>query len=127
MNLVAQWRSAAVVPGEPCRGCLSLSHVHRTGHLHAMVRSNALKNEVRETEAGAYCFACYLSLPICKVCGARVTSHAEYPCVDCELEMEAETQRESGGRTASPTYRGWSVIYNLQGSDRGHSSRRKHG
>jgi hypothetical protein len=92
-----------------------------------MVRVNALKNEVRDTEAGAYCFACYLSLPTCKVCGTHVTSHAEYPCLDCELVMDMESQRESGGRIASPTYRGWSIIYNLKGSDRGHSSRRKYG
>lgn len=74
---------------------------------------------MRETDAGAYCISCFLALPACPVCGREPTSHAEYPCVTCEITASVEQCVASGGREASPTYRGWSMAYNGDGADNG--------
>jgi hypothetical protein len=111
-----QWDKARVLKKEPCRGC-------RAWHT---VRALAL--EVRETSAGTYCAECFEKLPACPVCGTEPTSHAEYSCVQCEMTEELAACLASGGRHASPTYRGWSIEYRGKGSDNGtfqRSRRRK--
>jgi hypothetical protein len=108
---VSQWVSSPVLEEEPCRGCLSLASVYRSGNLHAKARSRALEAEVRDTPAGAYCLMCFLELPSCPECGKNPTSHIEYPCIDCELKEMERDRASSGGRVSSNTYRGWSTKY----------------
>lgn len=97
----------------------------RYGGASNMARVRLLCNAVRETEAGVYCAQCFAELPPCPICGENPTSHAEYPCVKCELLWMSAERAASGGREASPTYRGWSVGYNGKGQDNGRKDRRK--
>lgn len=115
----AQWKRAVRVEGEPCRGCLAYASVCKGGNEHVGIHARAAAQEVRETGAGAYCAECFSALKACPVCGVEPTSHAEYPCVQCEMIEEGLACAASGGRTASPTYRGWSIGYNGKGADNG--------
>ena len=124
----AQWKRAVRVEGEPCRGCLAYASVCRGGNEHVGIHARAREQEVRETGAGAYCAECFSALEGCPVCGVEPTSHVEYPCVQCEMVEESLACAASGGRNASPTYRGWSIGYNGKGEDNGtfqRSRRRK--
>lgn len=113
----AQWAMAPVVEDKLCRGCIADSAARRIGQ-HTL-KAQATVGEVRETEAGVYCVSCFFALPTCQVCGVAPTSHAEYPCTACELAADIATCVASGGRHASPTYRGWSQPYSGDGQDNG--------
>jgi hypothetical protein len=124
----AQWVVARRVDGELCRGCVADSAAKRQGQHTVRAR---MTSEIRETDAGKYCVSCFARLPPCPVCGIEPTSHAEYPCAACEVAELAEQCVVSGGRDASPTYRGWSSVYNGKGQNnggypRGRSARRVH-
>jgi hypothetical protein len=112
-----QWSRSPVISEGPCRGCLHLSYVHRSGDLHVKIREIALSREVRDTDAGCYCKDCFLALPVCPVCNEEPTSHSEYPCLKCELNRDITVLRISGGRSESPTYRGWTPRYTGKNSD----------
>jgi hypothetical protein len=112
-----QWAEARIVEKEVCRGCVADSAARRIGK-HTL-KAQMVGTEIRETAAGAYCISCFLALPACPVCGTEPTSHAEYPCVACENAEDVAMCVASGGREASPTYRGWSQPYNGAGQDNG--------
>jgi hypothetical protein len=113
----AQWAEAPVIHGEVCRGCVADSAARRVGK--NTLKAQTADAEIRETAAGAYCVSCFLALPACPACGQAPTSHAEYPCVACENAEDVAMCVASGGRQASPTYRGWSLAYSGDGQDNG--------
>lgn len=120
------WKKAQIIPDEPCRGCLSLSTIYKSGNKHVSIRARAMQREVRDTPAGSYCKSCFEALPACPTCSDEPTSHSEYPCLRCETIIDTAIQNSSGGRRESPTYRGWSLRYNGKGQDNGRTkSRRK--
>ena len=129
---IKQWRDAPVVFHEDCRGCLADSGAQRMGGRYAATAQYRMREcEVRDTPEGKYCAECFAALPACPVCGKEPSSHAEYPCLRCEMLARGEEYVKSGSRSASPTYRGWSMAYNGKGQDngeykRGRSSRRAH-
>jgi len=120
-----QWNEARVAFEEPCRGCLSLSYIFRTGNLHIKIKKMALAREVRDTSAGYYCEECFKALLPCPICRVEPVSHSEYPCPFCENKGDFFTRNLSGGRVCSPTYRGWSCTYNGKGQDNGRKRDRK--
>jgi hypothetical protein len=121
-----QWLSFPVIQDKPCRGCLHLSSVHRSGNIHVIIRKLALSKEVRDTDAGRYCKDCFVELPTCPICNKEPVSHSEYPCLKCELNRDITMFCISGGRSESPTYRGWTPRYVGKDSDYCRSrSRRK--
>lgn len=109
---------------ESCRGCHMDFAGKRYGEGSSLARVRFLCNAVRKTEAGVYCAECFTHLPPCPVCGVEPTSHAEYPCVKCELLGAGAEYLASGGRESSPTFRGWSTVYNRKGQDNGYGRRK---
>jgi hypothetical protein len=114
-----QWRRAPIAEGEDCRGCLADCAAQRMGGRYAASKYQLKECEVRETPEGIYCAECFAALPACPVCGKEPSSHAEYPCLRCEMLARGAECEKSGGRRASPTYRGWSMAYNGKGQDNG--------
>lgn len=114
-----QWAQSPVVEGESCRGCKMDFAGKRYGEESNLARIRLMCNSVRETEAGVYCAECFSRLPGCPICGINPTSHSEYPCIRCEVLWMNAAQAASGGREASPTYRGWSTAYSGKGQDNG--------
>lgn len=109
-----------------CRGCRMDFVGKHYGEKSNRARIRLMCSSVRETEAGVYCAECFSHLPPCPVCGVNPTSHAEYPCVTCEIRWVSNACTASGGREASPTYRGWSTVYAGKGQNNGMYSRRKY-
>lgn len=120
-----EWNKAPIIEDEPCRGCLIIRSIYTGGHRNMSVRQRAMLKEIRETSSGAYCFDCFSILPACPTCGVVPSSHAEYPCVKCEMIAESSFRMLSEGRTSSSAYRGWSTSFHGKGQDNEPKSKRK--
>jgi hypothetical protein len=120
-----QWNEAIVAFEKPCRGCLSLLVLHKSGNFHTQIKRLAVSREVRRTSAGYYCEECFKALQRCSKCRVEPVSHSEYPCPSCENKGDLLTHSLSGGRSHSPTYRGWSCIYEGKGQNNGRKRDRK--